>query len=425
MIPPIGGDPATEPAGTGATARGLPARRALPRLRRRPIGVFVVGLSPAVVTETLYALARRRPRVVPEEVHIITTQAGLSRAAESLLGRRGALARLREEYGLPRGTLRCRPENIHLLRDSHGDPLDDILSSRDSEVAGEQIAGIIRDLAQEDGVELHCSLAGGRKTMGALLATALQLYGRSGDRLYHVLVSAPFEQVPGFFFPSRVRTKLSWNGGTVDARVAEVALAEVPVVRLGPAVQQLGLTQLGVVQLARELEAEANGRLVPEALTIDVPERAVRIGRHEIRLSPQHLALYLIYARGRKACRRDSCQKGGRCARCQLTDDQVHERQPEILRLRDALRGHTSRARSERPNAGLATQSLLDFRAALQQARSRLNGTIAQAVGRGPRGLPFLVTETNVDGRRRRGLGASGRLIHLRHDKLAAVRTLA
>jgi hypothetical protein len=40
-----------------------------------------------------------------------------------------------------------------------------------------------------------------------------------------------------------------------------VTLAEVPIVRLGAVVRELGLTGLGVVQLAAEMEVEASGLL--------------------------------------------------------------------------------------------------------------------------------------------------------------------
>jgi CRISPR-associated protein (TIGR02584 family) len=45
------------------------------------------------------------------------------------------------------------------------------------------------------------SIAGGRKSMGACLTIAAQLYRRPQDRLYHVLVSPEFESCRDFFYP--------------------------------------------------------------------------------------------------------------------------------------------------------------------------------------------------------------------------------
>jgi len=129
----------------------------------------LAGLSPAVVTETLFGLAvTRRPSVVPDEVHIVTTGAAYPEVVGRLLGPGRALARLRQEYRLPADRLQCDPSRIHLLRDARGRPLDDIRSALDSRAAGECIRTVVRTLARDPATELHCSLAGGRKTMSAL-----------------------------------------------------------------------------------------------------------------------------------------------------------------------------------------------------------------------------------------------------------------
>jgi CRISPR-associated protein (TIGR02584 family) len=115
------------------------ARARLSKATRARV-LCLVGLSPAVVTETLWALAvRRRPRVIDAELHIVTTRAGLAGVASTLLGAAGALARLRATYRLPAVAFRCPPAHLHVLADARGDPLDDILTTRDSEAVGEQI----------------------------------------------------------------------------------------------------------------------------------------------------------------------------------------------------------------------------------------------------------------------------------------------
>jgi CRISPR-associated protein (TIGR02584 family) len=374
------------------------------------MAVCLVGLSPAVVTETLYALAvARRPRILPYQLHLVTTRTGLTTVAGTLLGGGGALDRLRQEYRLPIGAFQCPSGNVHVLANARGDPLDDIVTSRDSEAVGEQISRLVQHLASDPRITLHCSLAGGRKTMGALLATALQLHGRPGDRLYHVLVSPPYDQAPDFFFPTSRSCPLASAGGTLDARRARVWLAEVPIVRLGGVVRELGLSGTSLVRLAAEIEEDAAGRLRLEPLRLDAARRTVEVGVRRTSLAPQLLALYLLYADLRRQCREPRCARGARCAECQPTDDEVHDRRERLLAI---YRGVGGRA-DEEAARGPSSERLDDFRAWLQQARSRLNARIRAALGAGPRAERYAITEVppTPGAPRRRGLALRPGLI--------------
>ena len=70
----------------------------------RRILVAVTGLSPQVVTETLYALAlTQTPAFVPTEIHLITTLEGAKRARLALLSEApGAFHTLCRDYALPK-----------------------------------------------------------------------------------------------------------------------------------------------------------------------------------------------------------------------------------------------------------------------------------------------------------------------------------
>jgi len=57
----------------------------------RPILSCVLGLTPAVITESLWAPARRPDDpFVPEEIHVLTTANGRRSAEEDLLSPDGA-----------------------------------------------------------------------------------------------------------------------------------------------------------------------------------------------------------------------------------------------------------------------------------------------------------------------------------------------
>jgi CRISPR-associated protein (TIGR02584 family) len=379
------------------------------RRGKAPVGVCLAGLSPAVVTETLYALAtRRRGQVIPREVHLITTHGGYPTVVGNLLGPAGAIARLRQQYCLPASSFLCTDAHVHVLRDGRGRPLEDIRTAEDSRAAGDFIGALVRELASDPARELHCSLAGGRKTMSALLATALQLHGRPSDRLYHVLVSEPFDRIPEFFYPPRPPQLYRLGNRSIDSGQARIELAEIPFVRLGPVVKRFGLSSLALEALAQEIQAEAEGLLKPEVLRLDPQTREVTAGRRRLRLPPQELALYAFYAGERRACRNLACRAGGRCPRCHPTDDEVHDRRGRLLEL----------YRAARPAAGGSLVALLEaehrtademdsFRSWLQQTRSRVNRAIQAALGRGPHGERYAITTMDADrpeGRRRRGL---------------------
>ncbi|MBK1645228.1 hypothetical protein CKO25_11360 [Thiocapsa imhoffii] len=88
----------------------------------RRILLAVTGLTPQIVTETLYALACRGADTwIPHEIHLITTATGANNARLNLLAGERWFHRLCEDYALP--SIAFTPEHIHVLRDAEGRPL--------------------------------------------------------------------------------------------------------------------------------------------------------------------------------------------------------------------------------------------------------------------------------------------------------------
>jgi len=168
------------------------ARRAL---------VCLVGLSPQVVTETLYALAcEQQPPFVPTELHVITTTAGAELVRQRLCGAHGALVALAADYPLLVGLRHDAALHLHVVQ-RDGRPLDDIDSVADHSALADAILDVLQPLARDADCAIHASIAGGRKSMGFYLGYVLSLLGRPQDRLSHVLVNKPFESNPHFYFP--------------------------------------------------------------------------------------------------------------------------------------------------------------------------------------------------------------------------------
>jgi len=129
--------------------------------------------------------------------------------------------------------------------------LADIRTVKENEATGDRISSFIRTKTSEPGTRLHCSLAGGRKTMSFYLGAALQLFGRPQDRLYHILVSPEFESNPSFFYPHKTDTTIECrmpDGTTarLNSRTAKVELAELPFVRLGSNLSPKMLTDTAI-----------------------------------------------------------------------------------------------------------------------------------------------------------------------------------
>lgn len=206
---------------------------------RRTVLVAVAGGSPAIITETLWALTeQKRERV--HEVRIITTSKGEGRILGTLLDPAGGkFDECYRECGYKRGEIKFDRSTIHVLKDSAGADLEDIRGDQDNQSAADQICELIRGWTAEEGARLFCSVAGGRKTMSIYLTIAMMLYGRAEDRLWHVLVEPEeLERCREFFHPYREPRELpigDLQGRTikhVSTSVARIDLAEIPFVRL-------------------------------------------------------------------------------------------------------------------------------------------------------------------------------------------------
>lgn len=253
------------------------------------------GLSPQVVTETVYALAVKQ-RWIPTRIQIITTAEGAHRASLSLLaGGTGWLERLCEDYHLP--SIRFTKEDILVLKDSSGKPVEDIRTFEDNERAADFIVEQVRRLTNMEDTELHVSIAGGRKNMGFYLGYALSLFGRAQDRLSHVLVSAPFESCWDFFYPTPDSNIIQTSDNNLaDTRDAQISLVEIPFVGL-----RHGMADKILKDGAGFAEAvdAINVSLAPAELELNLSQGSIDVGEKSILLPPASLALLSIFARRR------------------------------------------------------------------------------------------------------------------------------
>lgn len=264
---------------------------------QRRVLLAVTGLSPQVVTETIYALAQQDPPAVPNEVHLITTSEGAERARLSLLSSDpGWFHRLCADWKLE--GIQFSVDNIHVLRGIDGSPLVDIRSPEDNERAADFITEKVRALTSDPTTALHVSIAGGRKTLGYYAGYALSLFGRPQDCLSHVLVSEPFESTWDFFYPtpeSRViKTRDDKLADTSDARVT---LAAIPFVSLRDGLPKRLVD--GSARFSQTVDA-ARRVLEPPELVIDLEQKCVLASSELVSMPAADLAFYALAARFRQ-----------------------------------------------------------------------------------------------------------------------------
>lgn len=261
----------------------------------RRILLAVTGLSPQIVTETLHALAVGKDTpFIPTEVHLITTTEGAERARLALLSDKpGWFHRLRSDYALP--PIAFDSHHIHVLRDAVGQEMADIRSPADNLACADFITEKVRELSADADAALHVSIAGGRKTMGFFLGYALSLFGRPQDRLSHVLVSEPFENSWGFFYPTPYENIIETAGKKlVDTRDARLSLAEIPFVSLRHGLPTALLD--GSARFEATVTA-ARATLGPATLEIDLGRRQVHAAGRRFKLPPAELAILAVFAR--------------------------------------------------------------------------------------------------------------------------------
>lgn len=331
--------PSSPVAFWGQTSRDVPARHgddglgilgpmeSGPRPRREPrtpsrtndpdvILLAVTGMSPAILTETIWALAHEAEPILPTRVIAVTTTEGRAQlerlfAATPELGGQSPWAALREALMAEghdlAGRLRFGTTGDDIRVMTRADAatgatreLADIRGPQDNDAAASFLLEQVRGLVANPDVAVVGSIAGGRKTMGALLYACFTLAARETDRLTHVLVSPPYETLPGFWFPTQPGPLLRGRDGEErPASRAMVELADVPFVPISNLFQrELGRAPGGFERLVDQCRTEVRQRS-SEHLQVTVDARLARLDLNgqAVDLAPREhlLLLFLAY----------------------------------------------------------------------------------------------------------------------------------
>jgi len=261
----------------------------------REIFVAVTGLTPQVITETIYALSQKKLPIIIDEICIITTATG-KKVIEDTLIKKDILGNLIAEYDLK--PIEITDNSFVIAKDENGLEISDIISEKDNEIIGDVITSTVRRLASDSNTRLHCSIAGGRKTMSFYLGAALQLFGRPQDRLYHVLVHPDFESNLEFFYKpkkNKIIEVITKDGNKrLNTKDAWIQIAELPFIRLGG---KLSLKGKNFKELVEEGQTEIDTATTQPELTINLYERTVKIGKNKFLVPPVQLMIYTAFSR--------------------------------------------------------------------------------------------------------------------------------
>lgn len=206
--------------------------------------IAVTGMSPAVLTETVWALAHEPQPVIPDEIYTITTTGGRDAIQRQLFSTDQIWQQLRCSLlgsscdSDQRLTFSADAPNTIVASQKAGGTRQ-FLDRIDSEKQNFALADTILDelwkhTAKPDRGPIVISIAGGYKSMSALMMACFSLLGDTCDRITHVLVGAPYDHPKlGFYFPKQKKGVLTLDAATYSAEDADITLFDIPWVPFG------------------------------------------------------------------------------------------------------------------------------------------------------------------------------------------------
>ena len=263
---------------------------------KKAILVAVMGTTPAILTETIWALAHKE-QTLPDEVVVIATKTGRRKLEEELLsGGNPVWLRLRkalEDEGLPvAGKLRFGETSIRVIPDARGDGIADLRTKEENLGAADFMLRQLRQYTEDPGTVVLTSIAGGRKTMSALMFSCMTLLGRPDDKVYHVLLPSPFEGgvSPAFYFPEKGAVYTAKDGKKYSAADVDGELFEVPYVRMRELYREkYRANPPGYQALVAQVQAS-----VWPAIAVDAWEGRLLVDDRHVPLAPTEFAVLTL-----------------------------------------------------------------------------------------------------------------------------------
>ncbi|MCX7983502.1 MAG: CRISPR-associated ring nuclease Csm6 [Bacteroidetes bacterium] len=259
-------------------------------MNSRNIMVSICGLTPQVITETLFCLSVKK-KIPIHELYIITTKRGRDVLLGKDTGERtpkvrfyDELQKLCEHYDFPLPRFEESSEHIIVAREESIE-LSDVRSDHDNILFPNKLALFLREKTADPETVLYCSITGGRKSMSVHLANVLALYAREQDKLLHVLTHEEHE-FKGFY----PKTKK-------EAQFLEIA--EIPFVRLrsllSPELKKTIAKQHSYANIVGFAQRQLKLMSDTKKMVVDIERRELFYDDRSIVLEPLEFLFYYYF----------------------------------------------------------------------------------------------------------------------------------
>lgn len=249
----------------------------------------VMGTSPQVLTETLYAI-HMQGKPFPDEVYIITSANARAKTIEWMF-EKGQIEHLKAHHNLP--DFKFELSHILLMEHDDGEAVFDGSEEEDQRSIADSITRIVAKFTEDDNCRIHASIAGGRKTMAFYMGYAMSMFGREQDTLSHVFVSKDFEFSDQFFFPTLTDNYIAKNNMVLNTKDAKVTLAEIPFVRMQNMVEKSLIKQIESHSFSKTVARLNSYKHQGVKVLIASKAKSISVNGVEIKLPPKELAFYL------------------------------------------------------------------------------------------------------------------------------------
>ncbi|HRI85851.1 MAG TPA: CRISPR-associated ring nuclease Csm6, partial [Ignavibacteria bacterium] len=247
--------------------------------------ICVSGLTPQIITETLFCLSWQR-KIKIDELYIVTTSVG----REVILGihekiklppLKNELKRLSKMYKINNPKFDYNDTHIIVAKEQSIE-LDDIRNDKHNKLFPNKLCEFINEKSFYKDNVLYCSISGGRKSMSIDMAFALSLFGRENDKLLHVLTHEN-QEFKGFFPENKKQER-------------DLELAELPFVRLRSIIaKETGNKSFSKMKFTDivNFTQEVIKQSFVDKIILDCNRNEICLGEFEpVRLQPAKFSLY-------------------------------------------------------------------------------------------------------------------------------------
>lgn len=270
--------------------------------------ISLVGTTPAVLTETVWALATLEEPLIPDRIIALTSAPGAALLRKQFFeeGHWERMKKALQEQGVSlEGRLRFgnTGDSIRVFPSRCGErELDDVRSEEDNEAVADFFMELIRGFTSDDTTDLIVSIAGGRKTTSALLHSVMTLLGRTQDRISHILIDDPWITQRDFLYPGCTGDFVDRETGKpLSSQNAKLLLVDVPFVPLRYLFKQDLQSAAGSFgELMRRFRTRSLNAEEDLRIALDTAKGSLRVNGEAVSLSDREYLFYLAFARRAK-----------------------------------------------------------------------------------------------------------------------------